>query len=69
MIDDDFALTASDKISSVWLKLEAHYKARLAGLRAQNDCDMPDALTQRQRGRIAEAKYFLELGEDNPIIE
>ena len=51
------------------LKLKAEYEARLAQLRSSNDKDMGDTETAKQRGRIAEVKRFLEIGEEKKVIE
>lgn len=55
-----------EKQNPVWLKLMDHYGKRLAQLRAQNDGQLSDMQTADIRGRIAEVKAFLALG-DEPI--
>lgn len=54
----------------LWLKLKAHYEARLAELRIQNDSpNMTAEQTAALRGRIAEIKETLRLGEQLPSWE
>ena len=62
-------LTQEDRDNPLWLKLKAEYEARLAQLRSSNDKDMGDTETAKQRGRIAEVKRFLEIGEEKKVIE
>jgi hypothetical protein len=69
IVDDRFRLSPSDKLSSLWTRLEKHLQERLALLRAQNDGDLGDVMTAKQRGRIMEIKALLELGEDDPVLE
>lgn len=59
----DFALLDSDRHSSTWKRLEAHYQGRLAMLRRKNDGQLTGEQTERLRGQIAEIKQFLALGE------
>lgn len=61
-------LHAGDLQSPTWLKLKAHFEARLAEHRAGNDRRLSDQDTAHLRGRIAEAKYFLELADPPPVI-
>lgn len=56
-------LTDNDRQSAAWKKLKAHYEARLAKLRVQNDNTMPYEDTVRMRGRIDEVKLLLKLGD------
>lgn len=49
------------------MRLHAHYTQRLADLRVQNDGDKDDIWTARQRGRIAEIKILLDLGEEHEV--
>lgn len=62
-------LTKEERDHPIWLKLKAEYEARLAQLRSSNDKDMGDTETAKQRGRIAEVKRFLEIGEEKKVIE
>jgi hypothetical protein len=62
-------LTKIETQSAVYQKLAAHYRDRLATLRAQNDGDLDAVSTAKQRGRILEAKAFLELGEVRPPVK
>lgn len=57
-----FELTKQERESSVWKKLEAHYKGRLELRRTQNDGDKSAEETAKLRGRIAEIKELLGLG-------
>lgn len=56
-------LLKSDITSETWLRLKAHYEARLAALRIQNDGRLDADETARLRGRIKEIKGFLALGD------
>lgn len=56
-------LSEQDRQSAAWMKLKAHYEARLAKYRAMNDEQKPETDTARLRGKIAEVKAFLALGE------
>lgn len=62
-------LTAADRGSETWRKLKAHLETRLATLRASNDNSLDERKTAKLRGRIAEVKYLLSLGEDKPMPE
>lgn len=55
-------LTPNDWQSAVWMKLKAHYEARLAELRTKNDSDMTEAKTITLRAEIREVKRFLAIG-------
>ncbi len=68
MNPEPFALTDVERNSVLWERLSAHYRMRLESLRAKNDADLPEAETAKVRGRIAEAKAFLALGEEKPEI-
>lgn len=49
----------------VWLKIKAHLEARIQSLREQNDSlNLTDEQTSALRGRIAEDKELLRLGEE-----
>lgn len=59
-------LDANDLRSPVWRKLRDHYETKLAKLRQQNDSpDIDPVATATLRGRIAEVKHSLALG--NPV--
>lgn len=62
-------LTPGEQQSPVWQKLKAHYEERLHILRAENDAAMPEVRTANQRGRIAEIKALLQLGEPNIVVD
>ena len=62
-------LTPADRNSPLWHRLKAHYEARLATLRSQNDNDKDEAETAKLRGQIGEVKKLLSLGEDKPEFE
>lgn len=57
-------LTAQERQSALWLKLEEYMLKKLEDLRKQNDGDMSVEATARLRGRIAQMKFLLALGED-----
>lgn len=62
----DFQLTPQERESSVVSKLLAHIDQRLATLRAQNDEDVDERKTSKNRGRIAEVKAFRDLFIEKP---
>ena len=61
-------LSDGERISAVWLKIEAHLKAKLEMLRVKNDGALSAEDTARLRGRIMEVKSLLELGEKPVVI-
>lgn len=62
-------LTELEKQSALWQKLKKHAEERIQKLRTDNDKDMDERATQKLRGRIAEAKYWLELDQPPPAVE
>ena len=58
-----FALLAVDRRSALWIALSDHMIDRLNVLRQQNDSHLPIEQTERLRGRIAQLKELLALGE------
>jgi len=67
--DDQPFLTEAEKQSALWLKLDRQFNNRLDRLRKQNDSPSDAEKTANIRGRIAEVKFFLALGEDTPSLE
>lgn len=61
-------LTPADRQSAIWLKLKEHYTQRLNTLREQNDGNLDAEATAKIRGRIAEARQFLALGNPAPQV-
>ena len=59
-------LTEQERHSAVWLKLQAHMEYRLASLRSQNDGDLTMDETIKLRGRVAQLKELLALGQPGP---
>jgi hypothetical protein len=65
----DFALTANDKASSLWLRLRAHLEERLSAARMVNDnASLSEQDTAALRGRIRLLKSLIALGDDRPVI-
>lgn len=62
-------LTDLERKSAVWLKLKAHLEARLVTQRTKNDGDLSTDLTAKTRGRIAEIKELIALGEPQQKID
>ena len=62
-------LSTNDRHSPLWLKLKRELEARLATLRAQNDGDKDERSTAMLRGRIAELKILLALGNEPTALE
>jgi hypothetical protein len=65
-ITGPFSLTHAEKHSALWVKLTAHYTARLALLRAKNDGNLTPDETSKLRGRILECKVLLGLADASP---
>lgn len=55
-----------DKASQLWSDLSEYLTSRLQALRQQNDSRLTETETAALRGRIAEIKDMLRLGEDRP---
>jgi len=56
--------TKTEREGEIWRKLRKHLQARVQQLRAQNDISTSDERTEKLRGRIAEAKDILRLGDE-----
>jgi hypothetical protein len=54
--------------SAIWKKIKADLEQRLALCRAQNDGDQDPIKTANLRGRIADIKATLSLGEPQPEL-
>ncbi len=64
---EDFALSAAEKQSPLWLALKAHFIDRLDVARQRNDAlSLPDHETAALRGKIACLKEMIRLGGDPP---
>ncbi len=59
-----FKPTKTERMSPLWGALVKHLETRLAHLRNQNDGDLDQVETGKQRGRIAEIKALLSLDKD-----
>lgn len=60
-------LDAIETRSAVWIKLHTHLRSQLQTLRERNDGAQLDAIeTARLRGRIAQVKEILALGQPEP---
>lgn len=57
-------LTKLERDSAVWMKIKAHLEKRLAAQRLKNDGDHSMEVTAKTRGRIAELKELLTIGEE-----
>lgn len=64
----EFKLTQSERESPLWVKLRAYVESRIAVHQAQNENDKSEVETAKLRGRIREARAFLELANDMPEI-
>lgn len=60
---EEIVLHPHEVQSPIWQKLVTHANRRLAVLRGRNDGDLDERKTAKLRGRIAELKVFLALGE------
>jgi hypothetical protein len=64
MTEPKFKPTKTERMSPLWGALVKHLETRLAYLRNQNDGDLDQVETGKQRGRIAEIKALLSLDKD-----
>lgn len=62
-MSDKFTLSAMERTSALWLKLAAHFEEELKTLRKKNDSDLPELVTWKTRGRIAQLNEILTLGQ------
>lgn len=61
-------LTAVEKASPVWRKIEEHFEERLAILYSQLCKSLPSDPTNVIRGQILEIKVLRSLGEEKPFV-
>ena len=67
MATADFRLTDSERHHPLWVKLAAHFAARLHDLRGKNDDpNLTEAQTAALRGQINCLKGLIILGNDPP---
>ena len=63
-------LSKTDRLSPIWQAAKDHLEARLMRLRVMNENESLDAVqTASIRGRIAEVKGLLSIGEDPVEIQ
>ena len=62
-------LTREEKQSQLWKKLTEHWQDRLTHFQQQNEFDQVESNTIKLRGRIAEIRSNLALGQDKPVID
>ena len=63
-------LSKTDRLSPIWQAIKEHLEARLMRLRVTNENESLDAVqTASIRGRIAEVKGLLSIGEDPVEIQ
>ena len=63
-------LSKTDRLSPIWQGVKDHLEARLMRLRVMNENESLDAVqTASIRGRIAEVKGLLSIGEDPVEIQ
>lgn len=60
--EPEFRLEKGDLSSPTWSKLRRHMEAQLDKLRRENDKDADPVRTAKLRGRIAQLKNLLALG-------
>jgi hypothetical protein len=61
-------LNALDLQSPTWMKLKKHLELKLEALRKTNDGDLDEEKTAKLRGRIAEVRAFLAIGDAKPPL-
>lgn len=59
----ELRLEEFERNSALWKKIRAHFEHRLQRHRARNDASKSVEETEKLRGRIAECKYILSLGD------
>lgn len=59
-------LTPPERVSALWQTLSTHWKQRIDELHARLEGDLPEADTAKLRGRLAELRANLALGDDVP---
>ena len=64
-----FILSEEERNSRLFLKLSDHWKKRLETYRTQNDGDKDEIVTATLRGRIAELKAAISLGDTPRLID
>ena len=62
-------LDLNDRQSPTWRKLRDHFEQRLQELREKNDNDLGELATAKLRGQLAEIRYLLALGDQDPATE
>lgn len=64
---ESLALTPADRTSALWMKLKAHYTAKLHTLRTRNDSAMEEGKRNKLLGQIAEVKELLSLDHEKAV--
>lgn len=64
---ESLALTPADRTSALWMKLKAHYTAKLQTLRTRNDSAMEEDKRNKLLGQIAEIKEILSLDPEKVV--
>lgn len=59
-----FELSLAERNSHLWQRLAKHLEGRLQKLRTENDTDLTESRTAQLRGRIAEIKALMALGNE-----
>jgi hypothetical protein len=62
-----FVLTAAERQSQLWLRIKGHLEDRLRMARGKLEGEQTEQQTAAWRGRIAELKGLLALGDEPPI--
>ena len=60
-------LTEHEKKSPVWEKLKSHIEARMTTHRSRLEGDLSELETAKLRGKLAECREILKIGDD-PVI-
>ena len=66
---EKLVLSKAERESPLWQRIEEHLNNRLISHRNKNDNNLGDVDTAKLRGRIAEAKALLALGDEPKIVE
>lgn len=69
-MSERFVLNYADVNNPLWPKLKKHMESELAILRQRNDSiRLDERATQETRGRIAQLKELIALGDPQPGVD
>lgn len=63
-----FQLSAGERSTPLWQRIQFELRAKLADLREQNDSQLDPLQTANLRGQIQTLKSILDLGSEPPVL-